>query len=135
LAKFKGAESLRQAYVRYYETAYQLEDKLLTEERRQLLLKEGYLMNQVFIEPVMKYDESIDFVELITELGLPMEDSQRAMLGLMDWNADVANPKLRNHHADSLRVHFANAPQASHLGHCVRQDRSFSPACSYETRY
>lgn len=108
------AEKLREAYVRYYETAYQLEDKILTEERRRLLLKEGYLMNEVYIEPIMKYDETVDFSNLVSQIGLPEEDARRAMLGLMDWNADVSNPKLRSHHADSLRVHFGEPPKAMH---------------------
>lgn len=108
------AEKLREAYIRYYETAYQLEDTQLSEERRKLLLKEGYLMNEVFLEPVMKYDESVDFLTLVNELRLPREHAERAMLGLMEWNANVNNPKLRAHHADSLKVHFSAAPNPTH---------------------
>lgn len=108
------AEKLREAYVRYYETAYQLEDKELTAERRGLLLKDGYLMNEVFLEPIMKYDETVDFASLVKEINLSSEHSLRAMHGLMDWNAGLENPKLRNHHADSLRVHFSEDPQPTH---------------------
>lgn len=108
------AEKLREAYVRYYETAYQLEDKELTAERRELLLKDGYLMNEVFLEPIMKYDETVDFERLVNELGLSSEHALRAMLGLMDWNVGIENPKLRNHHADSLKVHFSKDPNPTH---------------------
>jgi DEAD/DEAH box helicase domain-containing protein len=110
----KLAEKLREAYVRYYETAYQLEDQALAAERRELLLKDGYLMNEVFLEPIMKYDETVDFASLIEDLGLSKEHAFRAMLGLMDWNSGLEHPKLRNHHADSLRVHFSNNPQPTH---------------------
>lgn len=108
------SEKLREAYVRYYETAYQLEDKNLTAERRELLEKDGYLMNEVFLEPIMKYDETVDFNDLLGQIGLPDEHARRAMLGLMEWNANQSQPKLRTHHADALRVHFSKTPEATH---------------------
>jgi len=110
----KIAESLRKAYIRYYETAYQLDDPDLTAERRRLLEQDGYLMNEVLIEPVLKYEETVDFLTLCREIGLPEEHAKRAMLSLMPWNHGKSAPGLREHHAESLRTHFSKAPAQIH---------------------
>ncbi len=107
------AQRLREAYIRYYETAYQLDDEELTLERRALLSKDGYLLNDVYLEPVLKYDETDDFQSLCAELNLPEVEAKRVLLSLMEWNIGVDSPKLRSHHADAMRAHFSEAPRPS----------------------
>lgn len=115
------ANQLRDSYLRYYETQYRLDDPKLVDERRKLLERDGALLNEVFLEPIMKYEDSDDFEKLCQEIGQDYETALSALFALMPWNREAIennlSPKLRSHHADSVRTYFSK--EASNFRHPI----------------
>ena len=51
-------ECLRDTYVRYYETRFSLRDPELVAERRRLLLTEGNILRQPYIEALPPFESA-----------------------------------------------------------------------------
>ena len=91
--------AIRDAYLRYYDTAFRLRDRDLAAERRPLLDELGTIFTDPIIEPLLPYAASTTIAEVCTEIGL--SGTIAADLGRMLFNADSAFA-LRQHQADAM---------------------------------
>ena len=99
-------ESIKDAYLRYYDTAFWLRDEQLRAERRALLEKPGVIFTDPLIEPVLPYDGVDSISAVCDEVGI--ESSIADLLGEMFFGSD-GSFRLRDHQADAMRVSLAAA--------------------------
>ena len=92
----------RDAYLRYYDTAFWLRDEHLMRERRDLLREQGLMAQEILLEAVLAYPSEIPITEACKEAGLPEEMAPN--LGHVVFGNDY---KLRKHQAQALRVSLA----------------------------
>ncbi|ULN48883.1 hypothetical protein MI170_05760 [Mycolicibacterium goodii] len=99
------AEGLRDAYLRYFDTAFWLNDESVMAERRRLLEQPGALLGRLMIEPIVPYANSAKLKDVGQRTGLPAEVTEAvgAALFPMVVPADLA---LREHQAQSVMHHF-----------------------------
>ncbi|WP_062516823.1 DEAD/DEAH box helicase [Demequina gelatinilytica] len=106
----KLAEGLRDAFLRYYDTAYWLNDPGLMAERRALLEAKDAIVGDVLLEPVLPYPSIVPLGQAADDAGIArgvLDAVARAAFGV----ADASEVKLRAHQANALRLHFSDAPQ------------------------
>lgn len=98
--------AVREAYLRYYDTAYWLRDRRLRDERRELLLTDGVVFTEPLIEPVLPYEIGPTITETCAEAGLSQE-----VAGELAEVLFGAEPtfRLRDHQAEALRTSLAPA--------------------------
>lgn len=97
-------DQVRDAYLRYVDTAYWLRDPSLMAERRALLEREEALFTDVLLEPVVPYDATVPLAEVGNELGLSRKTTNtvgEALFGAFNRNGGPI--LLREHQADALR--------------------------------
>ncbi len=63
-------QGMRDAYLRYIDTAYWLRDPALMAERRRLLLRGDALFTDVLVEPVVPYDADVPLADAVDEAGV-----------------------------------------------------------------
>ena len=102
---------MRDAYLRYIDTAYWLRDPRLMSERTALLdQRPSLLFSDLFLEPVLPYPNTVELDEAVRVAGAnPNAGSAvgRALLGRYTPPGDPI--LLRQHQANALRHHFAPA--------------------------
>jgi DEAD/DEAH box helicase domain-containing protein len=96
---------IKEAYLRYYDTAFWLRDPVLRQERRALLERPGVIFTDPLIEPVLPYDPTESIAEVCEELGLSQDVAEA--LGRMLFGANGAF-RLRAHQAHALRVSLSD---------------------------
>ena len=106
-------DELRDAYLRYVDTAFWLSDQRLLDERRSLLSEEGFIFTDVLLEPVLRYDATVPANALLAGLGLG-KGAARAVEALFGAYADGGAISLRAHQADALQASF----QTRKAGRC-----------------
>ena len=97
-------QDLREAYLRYYDTAFWLRDPRLMAERRALLEAEGHLFADPLIEPVLPYPATEPLSDVAAQAGAAAEAVSlvgEALLG--DFTEPGEEIRLRPHQADALR--------------------------------
>ena len=102
-------KALIDAYVRYIDTAYWLNDERLMAERERLLRDGGLLSAPPYLEPVLSYEASEDLLEVTRGLKIPdgvAETVGRILFG--DYTHAGEPLRLRPHQADALRASFQN---------------------------
>lgn len=106
----KIADDLRDAFLRYIDTAYALRDRALVDERRRLLLEgQGNLFAPLILEPVLPYDGVASVVEAARQAGVEncdLGDVASAVFGVTPDALD--DVKLRKHQAAAIAAHFAS---------------------------
>lgn len=106
-------EDVRDAYLRYVDTAYWLRDPALMAERRALLEREDALFTDVLLEPVVPYDAVVPLADVAAEVGL--SSTTTAAVGQALFGAFVRDGEpifLREHQADALRRSLQPGTQA-----------------------
>jgi DEAD/DEAH box helicase domain-containing protein len=93
--------ALREAYLRYYDTAYRLRDPALQEERRSLLEAPGVVFTDPLLEPIPTYDPVESIAASCAAVGLSPAIADQ--LGGMLFGED-GSFRLRAHQAQSLRA-------------------------------
>ena len=99
------AEELRNAYLRYYDTAFWLNNESIMKERRALLEKPGALVGQVMIEPVVPYASTELLTAATARSGISDATAMRVGAAVFPKN-DPAQLELREHQAESIAHHF-----------------------------
>lgn len=99
---------LRTAYLKHIDSTYWLDNESLMRDRKELLDGGSQLFADVFLEPVLPYEETDSFEDLCNECGLDAEALLPTLVALMSWNEnkDLGEIKLRKHHADAVRASF-----------------------------
>lgn len=92
---------VREAYLRYYDTAFWLRDPSLRAERRALLEAADAIFTDPLIEPVLPYDSTESIAEVCSSVGLKRLVADA--LGLMLFGSD-GDFRLRAHQARALTV-------------------------------
>src|SRR5215831_11284989 len=95
---------VRNAYLKYVDTAYWLRDPVLMKERRRLLKDGDALFTDVLLEPVVPYDSTLPLGEVAAEAGLSQATASIVGDALFGGFARGGQPiLLRDHQADALR--------------------------------
>jgi DEAD/DEAH box helicase domain-containing protein len=100
----KVAEDLRNAYLRYFETAYWLDYPDLMEERRQLLSQEGLLFSDLLLEPVLRYNSTEPLDSVVSESGIEGSVAEVVSRALFPFVKADEQVFLRNHQAESIKA-------------------------------
>lgn len=96
-------DDIKEAYLRYVDTAFWLRDPSMMEERRALLLKDGYVFTDVLLEPVLPYDATVDLIATAERVGLERRATQIVGDALFGAFTKPGEPiRLRQHQADAL---------------------------------
>ena len=102
------AHHLKEAYLRYYDTAYWLDNQALMDERRALVDAEGHLLSDIYLEPIQKYANTDLLSDVLSEIGFELKLGQRLFRALFNPPHDLDPSKyaLRKHQADAIRHSF-----------------------------
>lgn len=101
--------AVKDAYLRYYDTAYWLRDQQLAAERRELLSRDGVVFREPLIEPVLPYKSTDSLRTVCDELGLHPGVADH--LAHMVFGKD-ASFELRAHQAQAMRTSLARRDSA-----------------------
>lgn len=90
--------SLRDYYVRYYETPFAVRNPSVEQERRDLLLRDGAISREPWLEPIPRYETvEHDLEESVRRTGAPAELAELAAAGLVG-----VGRRLRTHQEAAL---------------------------------
>lgn len=98
-------QAMREAYLRYYDTAYWLRDRQLTDERRRLLSEDGAIFQEPLIEPIPRYVNGDSIHEICTDLGFSVDLATELATVLFGADADF---ELRKHQEVALRTSLSH---------------------------
>ncbi|MBF6243294.1 DEAD/DEAH box helicase [Nocardia elegans] len=99
------ADGLRETYLRYFDTAFWLNNDAILAERRELLGRPGALLGKVMVEPVIPYPNIARLDQVAATACIPRSVALRVASALFP---DVAPDEisLREHQANSIIHHF-----------------------------
>ena len=96
-------DGVREAVLKYVDTQFWLRDDRLREERRELLNRPGFLMQDPLIEPVLPYDNTDEAYAACRSVGLRDAEADLLIDGLLSTGG-AGGVRLRHHQAEALRV-------------------------------
>ncbi|MFF3566887.1 DEAD/DEAH box helicase [Nocardia jiangxiensis] len=99
------ADELRDAYLRYFDTAFWLNDESIMSERRVLLEQNQALVGQIMIEPVIPYANTQRLLDAAGQSGIS-EAAARNVAAALFPSVPPDDLKLREHQAQSILHHF-----------------------------
>lgn len=105
------AEELREAYLRYFDTAFWINDEEIMAERRKLLEEGDALVGQIMIEPVIPYTNTEPLLEVARRGGVS-EGAARDVGQALFPDARIEDLKLREHQAKSIEHYFKDGAAA-----------------------
>jgi DEAD/DEAH box helicase domain-containing protein len=91
---------VREAYLRYYETAFWLRNPDIRAERLALLQREGAISQEPLLEAVLPYRPEVRISDACADIGLTRDVAE--LLGRTVFDEGNAEFKLRQHQADAL---------------------------------
>ncbi len=99
--------SLRQAFLRYFDTAYWLASEDLLRERHALLTRPGRLLADLQLEPIIRYPADVDWESLAHRLNIDSTVARLVGDALFQGFAKPGEPvRLRQHQAVALDNHL-----------------------------
>lgn len=108
-------QSLQDAYLSYYETAFRLRDKGIEAARRDLITAADNTFSEQLLEPVLRYPSEYPIEKVAAALGTStdsIETVARALFGVTDPAKKVF---LRDHQAESLEHSLAPSTDTPHV--------------------
>lgn len=96
-------DDLREAYLRYFDTAFWLRDGSMMRERRRLLEEHGRVFTDVLLEPVLPYDSPGELTGELVAAGYDRHVADLVGSALLPW-ADGPEYPLRAHQAAATRA-------------------------------
>jgi len=97
-------KEIKEAYLRYIDTAYWLQSEELANERQQLLADTDLLFTDLLLEPVLPYDASVELDKEIDALRIDRRVGDLVGKALFGEYTKSGEPyRLRSHQADALR--------------------------------
>jgi DEAD/DEAH box helicase domain-containing protein len=99
------AAGLRDAYLRYFDTAFWLNDETVMTERRSLLEQPGALLGQIMIEPVVPYPNTDQLTDVARRANIPTDHARRVGSALFP-GVDPSELRLREHQSEAVVHHF-----------------------------
>ncbi|MFC1985742.1 DEAD/DEAH box helicase [Chloroflexota bacterium] len=100
-------QAIKDGYLRYYDTAFRINNNALREERRTILEQSGAIFTDLLIEPVPTYDSTTSIKDVYTQLGIN-EDIANKVAGAI-FPGNDGGFLIRDHQAESLRVSLSNS--------------------------
>ncbi|WP_330848769.1 DEAD/DEAH box helicase [Aurantiacibacter sp. MUD11] len=94
---------VREAYLRYYDSAFWMRDEAIMQERKELLLEPGVMAQELLLEAVPVYPSEVPVEAACEKAGLSSHTGQK--LGPIVFGRD--DIKLRRHQAESLEYALA----------------------------
>ena len=88
---------IKNAYLKYYDSAFWLKEEKLLNERRNLISQNGVLAQEVLLEAIFPYPSEVSVEQACSDAGLSSETAK--YLGKIVFGEDF---KLRSHQAQSL---------------------------------
>lgn len=101
------ADELREAYLRYFDTAFWINDEAIMAERRSLLEQSDAIVGQIMIEPVIPYTNTDRLLDVAHRTGISGSTAQDVGQALFP-KRPIAELELREHQAKSIEHHFRN---------------------------
>ncbi len=101
------AADLRDAYLRYFDTAFWLDDENLMKERRRLLEAPGALVGSVLLEPLVPYPNVVEYYEVTRGCGID-DAIARGVAEAVFPGVAAHDLKLRSHQAAAIRRSLAH---------------------------
>src|SRR5687768_17173052 len=95
---------IRDAYLRYFDSAFWIRNEHVMQERRGLFRQEGAICREPIIETLMPYPEGPTIEDACAAAGVAGIADE---LGRLVFKAD-RRFRLREHQAESLRVSLSN---------------------------
>ena len=108
-------ESLQDAYLSYYETAFRLRDEGIEAARRDLITRANNTFAEQLLEPVLRYPGEYPVEKAAKELGMDpssMEAVARALFDIKDPDERIF---LRDHQAEALEHSLAHSTGQPHV--------------------
>ncbi|WP_394276744.1 DEAD/DEAH box helicase [Luteococcus sp.] len=97
---------VQDALIRYIDTAFWIKDPGIRDERRELLTREGVLLREPLLEPVLPYDGTVPALDACVEASLLPSEAHLLIDALFRCD-DPSVFKLRSHQAESLAMALA----------------------------
>ncbi|TCC22651.1 DEAD/DEAH box helicase [Kribbella speibonae] len=104
----KLARDLRDVFLKYFDTAFWLDDDILMRRRRKLLDAPGALVGDVMIEPVMPYANTHLLTEVANQAGIDPEIARLVGEAVFP-DVPAQGLRLREHQAESILRSFRPA--------------------------
>src|SRR4051812_30542182 len=101
----KLARDLRDVFLRYFDTAFWLDDDAVMHERRTLLETSGALVGDIMIEPVMPYANTHPLADVARRAGIVPEVARLVGQAVFP-DVPVSDLRLREHQAESIEHSF-----------------------------
>lgn len=102
----KLGRELREAYLKYFDTAYWLDNEHIMAERGDLLLEEGVLFADPLLEPVLRYPSTESLSQVIEEIAVDSSVGDAVGRALFPFFPPGESVSLRQHQADAVRCTF-----------------------------
>lgn len=112
---FTVQNSLAEAFLSYYETAFRLRDKGIEKARRDLLTAKNSTFAEQLLEPVLRYPSEYPVDRVAETLGTDpgtIEAVARALFSIDDPDSEVL---LRDHQAEALEHSLAASTDRPHV--------------------
>jgi len=97
-------DSLEDAFLRYYETAFAVRDQSIADERRALMTERGRVFAEPLMEPVLKYPADDPIESIAEDPTIPGSALRTVVEALFGVPAEDVN--LRRHQTEALRHTF-----------------------------
>lgn len=104
------ARDLRDAYLKYYDTAFWLDDESVMRDRRRLLEAPGALVGQVMVEPVVPYPNTDLLTDVAKEAQISVDIASKVGKAVFP-GVEIDKLRLREHQAEAIRHSFRNGSE------------------------